>query len=414
MTVNVEIQINNSASPDARYVTWAPSPCRIRVTNPAGVLTPSVTVRLTSVSAANGGAVVFRRGTTGPFSGSLSLSVPVSGLSVPFFVAGRFGQPSTNDRDVRVEARFNTTLVGSVQLMVRVRKNANTLTTGERDRFVGALAQLNNQGLGRFSDFRDMHESDAALAQAHGAAGFLPWHRAYLLDLERELQAIDRSVALPYWRFNQAAPNIFTPDFLGTSGPAGNVQFSPANPLRFWRTDNVPGILRRPIAGFDVNGVPPNIRSEADTLALGTQYAQFRGPMENNPHGRAHTRWDFPISFVSDPATAPRDPLFFLLHCNVDRLWAMWQRQNGRFDPAVAASYDSTPSLPGHNLNDTMWPWNGVTGGTRPPTAPGGTLSTSPGVTSPGLSPRVRNMLDYGGVVNAGSRMGFSYDDVPL
>jgi len=34
--MDVELQINNSASPNARFVSWAPSPCRIRVTNPAG------------------------------------------------------------------------------------------------------------------------------------------------------------------------------------------------------------------------------------------------------------------------------------------------------------------------------------------------------------------------------------------
>jgi hypothetical protein len=195
--VKVEIQINNSISASARYITWAPSPCRIRVTDPSGVLTPNVTVRLTSVSAANGGAVVFRRGATGPFSSSLSFQLPVSGQSAAFFVVGSFGQPSTNDRDVRIEARMLTTVVGSVRLMVRVRKNANSLTTGERDRFVGALAQLNNQGLGRFADFRDMHDIPTALAQAHGAPAFLPWHRAYLLDLERELQAIDPRAAPP-------------------------------------------------------------------------------------------------------------------------------------------------------------------------------------------------------------------------
>jgi tyrosinase len=102
-----------------------------------------------------------------------------------------------------------------------------------------------------------------------------------------------------------------------------------------------------------------------------------------------------------------------LLHCNVDRLWAKWQRQFGRFDPATASSYDSNPpSPPGHNLPDTMWPWNGVTGGTRPPTAPGGTLASSPVATGPGPQPRVQSCLDYQGTLGGGNRMGFDYDDV--
>ena len=406
--MNVQLQINNSVSPKARFVSWAPSPCRIRVTNPTGAPVPPVNVQITGRSVTGGGEVVFRKTASGPFSSSLTVAVPITGASVPFFVAGRFGRPSINNGDVRIEARTGTTLVGSVKVMVRVRKNANRLTPGERDRLVAAFAKLNNQGAGRFTDFRDMH-TFVSSPQAHGAPGFLPWHRAYLLDLERELQAIDPSVSLPYWRFDQPAPNIFTPDFFGTSDPLGTVQFSATNPLQFWRTNGVQGINRRPF--FNTGSAPPGLRTEAQTLGLGNQYAAFMD-MEGNPHGSAHTSFG---GFISSIDTAARDPLFFLLHCNVDRLWAKWQRQFGRFNPALAASYDSNPGNPiGHNLPDTMWPWNGITGGSRPPTAPGGAMAASPSVSAPGPQPRVTDGLDYQGSVNAISRMGFDYDDVPF
>jgi tyrosinase len=134
--------------------------------------------------------------------------------------------------------------------------------------------------------------------------------------------------------------------------------------------------------------------------------------MEGNPHGSAHTSFGGSIASIN---TAARDPLFFLLHCNVDRLWAKWQRQNGRFNSAQAASYDSNPGNPiGHNLPDTMWPWNGITSPPRPPTAPGGAMAASQCVSAPGPSPRVQSSLDYQGSVNALSRMGFDYDDVPF
>ncbi|MFP5262937.1 MAG: tyrosinase family protein [Blastocatellia bacterium] len=415
--MKVELEINNSVDPRAQFVSWAPSPCRIRVTDPSGAAGPTANVQLTSVSAASAGAVVFRKGTTGAFSNSVTVSVPVTGASVPFFVAGKFGRPSVNNGDVRIEARVTPStgspqLVGSARLMVRVRKNADTLTPGERDRFLAALGRLNNQGLGRFKDFRDMHTTASDL-QSHRAPGFLPWHRAYLLDLERELQAIDASVSLPYWRFDRAAPNLFTTDFIGVSGPNGTVQFSNTNPLQFWTTDNVLGVNRRPLNNWNPATQPaPIVINETQTLALGGSnnlYRLFRG-MEGNPHGQTHVSFGGSISVIG---TAAKDPLFFLLHCNVDRLWAKWQRQNGRFDPAQAASYDSTPaSRVGHNLPDTMWPWNGVTGGTRPPTAPGGTLAASPCVSAPGPQPRVRDCLDYQGSVNAISGLGFDYDDV--
>jgi tyrosinase len=404
----VALEINNSANATARFVSWAPAPCRIRVTNPSGATTPTVSVKLSGASTAGGGAIVFRSGTAGAFANTLTLTVPINGTTVPFFVAGKFGQPSANNGDVKIEARVGTSIVGSVAVMVRIRKNANTLVAGERNRFVAAFAQLNNQGLGRFVDFRNMH-TQVSSPQAHGPPGFLPWHRAYLLDLERELQAIDPSVALPYWRFDQAAPNIFKLDFLGVSNAIGTVQFSNTNPLQFWRTDGVQGINRRPF--FNTNAAPGGFRNEAQTLALGTAYSAFR-TMEIDPHGSAHTSFGGSISSIP---TAARDPLFFLLHCNVDRLWAKWQRLNGRFNPATAASFHNSGGNPiGHNLPDTMWPWNGVTGGPRPPTAPGGAMAASPCVGAPGPQPRVRDCLDYHGVINASSHMGFDYDDVSL
>ena len=416
--MKVELQINNSVSALARFVTWAPSPCRIRVTDPSGTTATAVTVQLSSVSTATAGAVTFRQGTTGTFANTLSLAVPVNGTSVPFFIAGKFGQPSTTNGDVKIEARVKfsastpPTLVGSTTLMVRVRKSTESMTTAERDRFVNAFGKLNNQGQGRFQDFRDMHATSAALAQAHGAAGFLPWHRAYLLDLERELQAIDPSVTLPYWRFDQAAPKLFTRDFFGVSDQNGRVQFSNTNPLQFWKTDGFLGINRSPF--FSTSQAPPGLFNENQTFTLGGQnnlYRLFRR-MEGNPHGSAHVSFG---GFIHDPPTAPKDPLFFLLHCNVDRLWAKWQLQNGRFDRTVAAAYDSNPpngNQIGHNLADTMWPWNGVTVPPRPPTAPGGTLAASDCTSAPGPQPQVQDCLDYHGVINPLARMGFDYDDV--
>ena len=406
--MNVEFEINSSVDPKARFVSWAPSPCRIRVSDPSGTTSPNVNVKITGTSVAGGGEVVFRANTTGSFASSVTVSAPTDGESVRFFTAGKFGSPSINNGDVTIEARTGSTIVGSVPVMVRIRKNANTLKSAERDRFVVAFAKLNNRGSGRFVDFREMHTSVSS-PQAHGPPGFLPWHRAYLLDLERELQAIDPGVALPYWRFDQAAPNIFKLDFLGVSDSVGTVQFSATNPLRFWTTDGVPGIDRRPF--FSTGSAPPGLRTEAETFALGNpgnQYRLFRR-MERNPHGSAHGAFGGSISSIH---SAARDPLFFMLHCNVDRLWAKWQRQFSRFDPALAASFDNTPSPIGHNLADTMWPWNGITTGTRPPTAPGGALPGSPSVNAPGPEPQVQDCLDYQGSLASVSRMGFDYDDV--
>src|SRR5262249_36619778 len=163
--------------------------------------------------------------------------------------------------------------------------------------------------------------------------------------------------------------------------------------------DGVQGVNRRPL--FNINQAPSGLRNETATLALGDNYRAFR-TLEGNPHGSAHTSFGGSISSIG---TAAKDPLFFLLHCNVDRLWAKWQRQTGRFDQAVAKSFDSGANPIGHNLPDTMWPWNGVTGAPRPPTAPGGPLAASACVNAPGDTPRVRDCLDYHGTISPGANL---------
>ena len=416
--MKAQLTIEGANSSGDNYIAWAPVRAGIRLTDPGGASAP-VAVTLRNQAQAQGGQVVFFNAIPAAGQDTLQLNLPVDGTAVDLFVAGRFGRPSVADKDAVIQAVLagTNTVLSTTRLMVRIRKNANTLTAQERNRLVSAFALLNNRGMGRFSDFRNMH-TDLTSPEAHFNAAFLPWHRAYLLDLERELQQIDPSVALPYWRFDQPAPRLFARTFLGVSDTLGRVQFTPTNPLRFWATDQATGILRLP--DFDTATAGAFVISEASTLALGGAqqlYASFLS-MEGNPHGSAHVSFR---GFISDIPTAARDPLFFLLHANVDRLWAKWQWFNRRFDAASVATYHRQGSAGnpgsirvGHNLNDTMWPWNQITGAPRPATAPGGNFPSSSVAAAPGLTPRVLDMIDYQGVVTQGRRLGFDYDDVPF
>ena len=52
------------------------------------------------------------------------------------------------------------------------------------------------------------------------------------------------------------------------------------------------------------------------------------------------------------PGTSPNDPVFFLHHCFVDKMWADWRAQN------PSQGYAPVSGGPaGHNLNDAMFPW---------------------------------------------------------
>ena len=363
------------------------------------------------------GRVWFADGYADEGASELRLTLPGDGSPVEFWMAGELMMASERYGDAIIEAvdAADSSPLGTQSLMVRVRKDANTLTPFERDRFLSTLGILNGRGFGRFTEIRDMHQNYSN-GEAHGNSAFLPWHRAFILDLERELQAIDAEVTLPYWRFDAPAPNVFTHDFMGLPDNVGIVQFTPGHPLENWVTDSQLGILRRMI--FDPNTAPTGPISEFQTLALGGQGNDYRGfiGMEGNPHGSAHISFR---GFLGSIGSAARDPLFFMLHANVDRLWAKWQWLHARHDRARQAAY--TPPFfgrVGHNLDDDMWPWNGVTFPPRPALAPGGALAASQVTDLPGPRPTVVQMMDYANVrggedLPSGGTLGFWYDDVP-
>ena len=408
--MRVELFVPGADAMGRVFLTWTPVAARARVVNPVG--TAPVQITLDCARTGNRGLLRFAKTRTHLGTPKLKLKLPANGKPVRFFVAGEFGSPSVNLGDAVILARRSGSqvILGKKRCTVRVRKSAEALTPAERDRFLAALATLNGGGAGRFTDFRDMHVL-AASPEEHGNMGFLPWHRAYLLDLERELQAIDPSVALPYWRFDVPAPKLFTREFMGVPDSVGSVQFSAGHPFGTWRTDGVLGITR--VGSF--GGSPPSLRTEAQTIALGgaaptASYGSF-AIMEGNPHGWAHGNFS---GFISSIPTAPRDPLFFLLHANVDRLWAKWQWFHKRMslaDPLAFAA--AVPNRIGHRLPDTMWPWNGITTPPRPSTAPGGAFPASPSTTVPGATPTVGSMLDFQGVAGS-APLGFAYDDVPF
>src|SRR6185295_2471992 len=181
---------------------------------------------------------------------TLKLTLPGSGAWRSFVVAGKFGRPSSHDKDAMIEVHRGTAdgpLVGKHPVMVRIRKDIRALTTEERDRFLDALAVL-HFSRNEYVPFVDIHQQGAMGArnsgdlywpdQSHKKAGFLPWHRAFLLLFERALQKDHPDVALPYWRLSEPS-NLFTREFIGAN-PAGQGEvveaaFTPNNPLYFWR-----------------------------------------------------------------------------------------------------------------------------------------------------------------------------------
>ena len=316
--------------------------------------------------------------------------------------------------------------------------------------------------------------SSLAGNEGHAQAAFLPWHRALMLQFERALQtqspktgsphADYRSVTVPYHDWDAAAPRVFSPDFMGRreAGGFGQPEFHISNPIHGFRTGE-PGATFPPIAAADhIGGEEFILRNDTEErfrpgtmftplildgynlvfpLLLYEDYADgsdgFHERMEAEAHDLGHV-WNCGFGHLRRRSDSARDPAFFLLHCQVDRQWAIWQNHYDRFGRLVAANWEfSAPEdyanegtfndasnsafQKGGCLEDPMWPWDGTSGGTgreeRPTNAPADPFETSPidNLWPPNDTDEVRasDMIDYFGKSNPVLGLGACYDDAP-
>jgi tyrosinase len=152
--------------------------------------------------------------------------------------------------------------------------------------------------------------------QAHFGRGptlFLPWHRMYLYFFERIVRAAcgNPYFTLPYWNYVPKAARVMPADF----------RMSTSDPLyRPDRQSTVNG--GQPIDGGNPFTIVSECMKETDYLpSLG--HDGFNGAINGNPHGAVHTAIGTALGMGSVPWAA-NDPIFWLHHCNIDRMWASW------------------------------------------------------------------------------------------
>jgi tyrosinase len=112
---------------------------------------------------------------------------------------------------------------------LRVRKNAASLTSDEKLRFVSALRGLKKkpspwqEDVSVYDTFVLWHRDafGCAVMAAHMGPAFFPWHRQFLLLLEEQLQVIEPTVTIPYWDWttdNTRDAAVWGDDLLGGDG----------------------------------------------------------------------------------------------------------------------------------------------------------------------------------------------------
>lgn len=151
----------------------------------------------------------------------------------------------------------------------------------------------------------------------HGTDFFWSWHRMYLYWFERIVRKMcdDPRWALPYWNW---APGS---DF------------------------HLPAPFRDPASELYTVNRDPSMNSGAGSLnPLAVSVSSSFSPPDflttnmsiQNPHGSLHVEVG---GWMASVPTAAQDPVFFVHHANVDRLWDLWLAQGGgRSDPV----FDST------------------------------------------------------------------------
>jgi tyrosinase len=259
----------------------------------------------------------------------------------------------------------------------RVRKDWVDLTGEEKQLYLDAVNAVKTTpqkgasdalpGNNIYDAFVLIHEQNTNKEYAHQTAGFLAWHRKYLLEYESALRSVDekfKCVTLPYWDWTtetygckkrpsatsslnapgcdtyHAASQILT-DFGGPGDPgqtkdnganthgssgAGPVGCVTTGPFAGW-VDHHGKCLSRGVNWKISDQKPFTGRIEMLKILGHTKYGNqydregFRVVLEGLPHGATHNYLGGHMrSFIS-----PGDPIFFSHHAYIDKLWAVWQ-----------------------------------------------------------------------------------------
>ncbi len=237
-----------------------------------------------------------------------------------------------------------------------VRKEIRDLTRAEWNRFTNALIQLNQGANSKLAQLSAMHNRVAN--QVHGKALFLPWHRRFLFEFEKELNQIDSRVCLPYWDWTQTdwndplASRILTSEYFG-SATRGSCVLDGA--FKDFPAHNRGRCLRR---GYDPNVAqrPAFIRKETlERLERrSNNYDAFRTMIEANPHALPHL-----VIGGEDQAGdvssmyAPNDPIFWIHHALIDYRWHLWQQRTNNYGYSSEEGASLDQGFPGFN-DDTV------------------------------------------------------------
>ncbi|KAK9766486.1 hypothetical protein K7432_004400 [Basidiobolus ranarum] len=218
-------------------------------------------------------------------------------------------------------------LVSSLECSrIHTRREIRQLTVDERNRFIDSILELKKRG--EYDAFVIQHNS--FFETAHGFAPFFPWHRWFLKRFELALQQIDPKVTIPFWDwsldsqapeqspvFNWFGGNGEGPDSCVLTGPFANWPVAIPE-KRCLRRDFDRNTLLSPF-------MPPEVLNYF--IENAQDYRQLHEYIEDVPHNRIHIGIGGEKGDM-DMASSANDPIFWIHHAFVDKIWADWQAAN--------------------------------------------------------------------------------------
>lgn len=168
----------------------------------------------------------------------------------------------------------------------------------------------------------------------HGSIEFLHWHRHYITFFERICSELsgDPEFTLPYWNWSKRSGRIPAPFFnladlnvesWNDPGVYSSSNWGPVNSIARRGLDETHGLLDDPVRGG------PFTTDTIDGIKRLTAANLFQRRLEGSPHNSGHViSGALPsgeTGHIGD-GLSPLDPIFWLHHCMVDRIWAEWQK----------------------------------------------------------------------------------------
>jgi tyrosinase len=209
------------------------------------------------------------------------------------------------------------------------RKRAFELTPKEQNQFLNAITAMNSgsdptpyaQFVGIHANMR--HRMHRMTGSPVGLQRFLPWHRDFLVQFEKAMQQIEPEAFIPYWHWSVDRE---LPSWLI------NLDFTVIAPASDMSPPTIVHVMRHP----HLDGMPNDAQITLLETNTTMNYTQFTNVLESY-HDLVH---NLVGGTMGDIMISPCDPLFWMHHAEVDRIWSIWQA-----DPANQAKRAALSSI---------------------------------------------------------------------